>query len=311
MSFRSFVLALSSHKWVEGFVKGSPITRGIVRRFIAGESWKSAVPVAEKLCGEGFRVSLDCLGEHVSKSEEAQAATKEYLELIEAISRSKHCGGSAPENINISIKLSQLGMLLDTEQCYQRLIRLLSAAAQGSNFVRVDMEDSSTVDKTIEIVTRARETHPNVGVVLQAMLKRTKEDAAFVIKNGIRTRLVKGAYLESEAVAYQDKQEIDAAYLALGKMLMVEGSYTAFATHDPRLCDALCEFADQANVGSGRFEFQMLYGINRPLQQRLHKAGYTVRIYVPYGMSWYPYFSRRIAERPANLLFFMRSLFSR
>lgn len=309
MSFRSFVLSVASNKLVERFVRASFITRGIVRRFIAGEGSESAVAVAESFVQRGYKASLDCLGEHVSQEHEADAAEAEYLELLRRISRSIHCGNRAPENMNISIKLSQLGMLLNSDHCLERLLRILTEAEKSKNFVRIDMEDSSTIDATLDLVARARKTHTNVGIVLQAMLLRTPDDVEFAIRERLRVRLVKGAYLEKKEVAYQKKGEIDAAYFCLGKRLLEAGAYTAIATHDPRLCQELCEHAAALGIGKGRFEFQMLYGINRPLQESLHKRGYTVRIYIPYGKSWYPYFSRRIAERPANMLFFLKSLF--
>ncbi len=287
------------------------MTRGIVRRFIAGVSVKSAMAAALEVRKKGFRVSLDCLGEHVRSEEEADAAAREYLDLLQAIADSGECFGRAPENINISIKLSQLGLNLNAGHCVRRLETILLKAAECGNFVRIDMEESAMVDATLQALCAVWPKHKNVGIVLQSMLKRTPQDLETAIRLGVRVRLVKGAYLEESAVAHQEKAEVDKAYLKLGKQLLKEGCFPAFGTHDGALADQLAAFAARHGIGKGRFEFQMLYGIHRKLQERLLKEGYIVRIYIPYGKSWYPYFSRRLAERPANLLFFIRSLFSK
>ncbi len=308
---RTLVLSLASHPSVEHFVRRSRFTRTLVRRFVAGETREEAVRIAEGLVAEGFVTTLDFLGEHVTRPEEADGACEEYLALLERVHHSPAYGGWMPERINLSVKLSQMGLDFDVKACGDRLACLLSHSIPYRDFVRIDMESSETIDATLECFWRVRQKFPNVGVVLQAMLYRTPKDLEVMIREGVRVRLVKGAYLEGPDVAYPSKREVDRAYWQLAQRLLLEGIFPAFATHDEKLISAIKEFARVHSVGNGRFEFQMLYGVRRALQKRLRDEGYIVRIYIPYGKSWYPYFTRRLAERPANLLFFLRSLFRR
>ncbi|MCL6623080.1 MAG: proline dehydrogenase family protein [Fimbriimonadales bacterium] len=283
----------------------------MVRRFVAGETREEGLRAAERLVAEGFVTTLDFLGEHVTKPEEADSACEEYCQLLERMHVSPAYGGWMPERINLSIKLSQMGLDFDVKGCAERLACLLSHTVPYRDFIRIDMESSDTVDATLDCFWRVRPRYPNVGVVLQAMLYRTPKDLEVMIREGVRVRLVKGAYLESPRVAYPSKKDVDCAYWQLAQRLLLEGIYPAFATHDEKLILAIKEFARAHSIGRGRFEFQMLYGVRRSLQKRLRDEGYIVRIYIPYGKSWYPYFTRRLAERPANLFFFLRSLFQR
>jgi proline dehydrogenase len=311
MFLRNLILALARNKAIERFVRNSRITRGVVRRFIAGDTLEEALVVAEDLAGRGFKVSLDLLGEHVATEAEADSALEEYLRLVSAIAASPHFGGWMPERINISIKLSQLGAHLDETRCANRLEMLLTAASAHPIFIRIDMEESAMTDLTIRLLLDAHRRHHNVGTVLQAMLFRTPADIEELIKQNVRVRIVKGAYLEPESVAYQKKKDVDDAYFACSCKLIRDGVFPAIATHDARIIRRIENFVETEGISPGRFEYQMLYGIRRGLQEQLKKKGRIVRVYVPYGSSWYPYFTRRLAERPANLLFFIRSLFSR
>ncbi|MCH8273937.1 MAG: proline dehydrogenase family protein [Armatimonadetes bacterium] len=310
-TFRSLILSVAARSWVERFVRKSRITRGVVRRFVAGDSLSEAIAAAEVSVRRGFTVSLDFLGEHTSAEEDAELAAMEYGRLLEAAGSSPEHGGWQPERINISVKLSQLGLDFDSDGCCRRLCSLLDQAQARRQFVRIDMESSPTIDRTLECFWIARERYDNVGAVLQSMLHRTPDDLDALVKKGVRVRLVKGAYQEGPDVAYRDKRDTDSAYIEMARKLALDGIYPAFATHDLRIIQKIIGFAEEKGIGRGRFEFQMLYGVRRDLQEALRKRGYIVRVYIPYGASWYPYFTRRLAERPANLFFFMRSLLGR
>lgn len=308
---RALLMSFASRPSVERFVRKSRLLRSMVRRFVAGETQEEALRVAENLVEEGFVTSLDFLGEHVRRPEEADEACEEYIRLLKRMRLSPLYGGWMPEKINLSIKLSQMGLDFDVKACGERLECLLSHTLPYRDFIRIDMESSDTIDATLECFWRVKPRYPNVGVVLQAMLYRTPNDLETMICEGVRVRLVKGAYLESPRVAYPSKRDVDKAYWRLAQRLLLDGVYPAFATHDEKIISAIKDFAKAHSIGRGRFEFQMLYGVRRALQQRLKEEGYIVRIYIPYGKSWYPYFTRRLAERPANLFFFLRSLFRR
>ena len=311
MLFRSLILRVSSWKWVERFVRNSRIMRRVVKRFVAGDTLGEAIPVCEALAKEGYYVTLDLLGEHAAGPVDGDAALAEYEEILHRLGKSEFAGGWQPEKINISIKLTQLGLIEDEEKVAARLIQLLAVAKQYTNFVRVDMEESACTDRTLAAVIKGFEAHGNVGVAIQSMLLRSDKDVRMLNEKGIRLRLVKGAYLEPPEVARQTKAEIDDAYIALGKQMLENGTYPALGTHDDAIIKQLREYAAEKDIEPGNYEFQMLFGIRRPLQQSLKDDGVNVRVYVPYGTSWYPYFSRRLAERPANLLFFIRALFTR
>ncbi|MEQ1934201.1 MAG: proline dehydrogenase family protein, partial [Fimbriimonadaceae bacterium] len=261
-----------------------------MKRFIAGDTLTEALPIAEGLARAGYWTSLDYLGENTHSEEEANAAKAAYIEMLERISQSP-----CADRTNISIKLTQCGLDLGDEFGEANFREVLAVADKLGNFVRVDMEASDYTERTVRILERVWQDHKNTGTVLQSYLKRTPEDVQLMIDLQMRTRLVKGAYLEPESVAIQEKTKVDEAYVVLGKRLLSEANYPAFATHDPVIIVALCDFAKENQIEKSRFEFQMLYGIRRDLQESLLKEGYNVRVYIPFGDKWYPYFTRRLA----------------
>jgi proline dehydrogenase len=279
-------------------------SRSFARRFIAGETIADAIDAVREIDARGMHHTLDYLGESVGTLAAAEAATRAYLALIEAV----HQAGVEK---NLSLKLTQLGLDVDKAICVDNLRRILAAGDRRGVFVRIDMESSKHAEVTIEIFeTVWRHGNQNVGVVLQSALHRSEQDFERVNKLGARIRLVKGAYREPKAVAYQDKSDVDAAYLRLAKRLLSEGTYPAIATHDEAILEGVKRFAADQGVTPERFEFQMLYGIRRDLQTSLVAQGYRVRVYVPFGEEWFPYFMRRLGERPANVGFVLRSLFA-
>ncbi len=272
------------------------------RRFIPGVTLDEAIAAARAVQSQGMSVTLDQLGESVATISAADAATRGYLEMIAAIV------GSGVER-NISIKLSQLGLGVDRAVCTDNVRRILEASDPHGFFVRIDMEASPTVATTLQIVDTLWEHGcRQIGVVLQSALRRSEEDARALTAKGIRIRLVKGAYKEPNAVAYQRKADVDAAFRRIMEYLLREGTFPAIATHDPVLIDAAKRLAAEHSIASDTFEFQMLYGIRRDLQAALVAQGYGLRLYVPYGRQWFPYFMRRLGERPANVGFVLRAL---
>ena len=270
------------------------------RRFIAGETPAEAIAAARAVESRGFLVTLDYLGESVRSLAEADQATREYLKVAEAITE-------AGVERNLSIKLTQLGLDVDRATAVDNLRRIFERA-EGF-FVRIDMESSPYTDVTLDIFeTLWRQDYHEMGVVLQADLYRSEEDLRRINALGARVRLVKGAYNEKKAIAYPKKADVDAAYLRMMEVLLREGRYPAIATHDPAMIAAAQRFAIQHGVAKDGFEFQMLYGIRRDLQQALINDGYRVRIYIPFGRQWFPYFMRRLGERPANVLFVLRGI---
>lgn len=275
---------------------------GFARRFVAGETVQEAIEVGRALQASGFLLTLDQLGERVSTLDEADAASRAYVRTAAEVV------ASGIER-NISVKLSQLGLHLDRAVCADNLRRILMSAAPQGFFVRVDMEESSTVDTTLDIVATLREQgYRELGVVLQSALFRSEQDLARMLELGVRVRLVKGAYREPKSVAYQKKRDVDAAYERMMRRLLAEGNYPALATHDPLLIERARQFASSRGIGLDRFEFQMLYGVRRDLQTSLLSEGCRVRIYLPFGREWFPYYMRRLGERPANVGFVVRSL---
>lgn len=304
MLARALILKTAGWGPVEKIVRRSFLFRGLVRRFIAGDTLGEALKASEDLVSKGFNVTLDYLGENTASEAEALAAKRTYIDMLEQIHRSS-CGPKT----NISIKLTQCGLDQGEPFCERNYRDVLEVAEALGNFVRVDMESSEYTDVTIRILERVWIDHKCTGTVLQTYLYRTPEDVELMIRLGMRTRLVKGAYLEPDEVAFRDKAKVDEAYVTLGKRLMEAGNYPALATHDEKIISALTVFAEEEGIEPSRFEFQMLYGIRRDLQDRLLTQGYPVRIYVPFGDAWYPYFTRRLAERPANAFFILKSLF--
>ena len=293
---RDTLLSLANQPTVRGFVTSNPLTRQVARRFVAGERPDEALAVARILHQRGMAVSLDHLGENVHDAREAEAATQDYLALVERI---KEAGLDA----SVSVKLTALGLDLSEELARENLARVLESATLCGGFVRVDMEGSAYTERTVQIVLEMRRRFDCVGTVLQTALYRTMQDLETLIAAGVRIRLVKGAYLEPKEIAFPKKADVDCSYIELMHVLLRRGDYPSIATHDERLVNEAKRFARTQGIERSRFEFQMLYGIRRDLQQRLIIEGYNVRVYVPYGDQWYPYLMRRMAERPANLLF--------
>lgn len=301
--FRGLILFFSKQAWIESLVrKGKPF-RKLVNRFIAGDTLEESLKAAEGLVEQGFLVTLDYLGENTKSEEEALSAKKTYIEMLHKIAASP----CAPKT-NISIKLTQCGLDQGWDFAESNFRDVLSVANDLGNFVRVDMEASEYTQRTVDMLTKVWADYKNTGTVLQSYLHRTPGDVQTMIDLQMRTRIVKGAYLEPESVAIQDKAKVDEAYIEAAKRLVKEGNYCAVATHDPRIIEIIRKFADENGIDKSRFEFQMLYGIARDIQDSLKGEGYNVRIYVPFGDAWYPYFSRRLAERPANLLFIVKSI---
>jgi proline dehydrogenase len=291
----------SRRRGLQRFVTRQRLTASLAYRFVAGDHLDDAVRVVTDVNQRGWSASLDHLGENVTEEQAARAATEDYLAAFERIA-------SERLNANVSVKLTQLGLDISPDLCQELLTRVLERAQQLDNFVRIDMEGSAYTQRTLDLVLALHERYPNCGLVLQSYLYRTADDIARVNAARVRVRLVKGAYKEPAAVAFAKKTDVDAKFEAGMQQLLLNGVYPAIATHDDRLIEATKQFARQHEIPPDRFEFQMLYGIRRDLQDRLLREGYRVRIYVPYGTEWYPYLMRRLAERPANLLFIVRSL---
>jgi proline dehydrogenase len=283
---------------------GMSSPKSFARRFIAGETLGEAIDAARRIEAQGLSQTLDYLGESVATEAEADAATREYIETLDAIVASGI-------GRNISLKLTQLGLDVTQAMALANLRRILEPAREHQCFVRIDMENSPYTDATLQIFeTLWDEGFKNVGVVLQTALFRTAQDLPRAVGRGARVRLVKGAYKEDPEVAYQRKADVDASYVTEMQYLLREGSFPALATHDPVIIDAAKDYAAREGIGKDRFEFQMLYGVRRDLQHALVRDGYGVRVYIPFGRQWFPYFMRRLGERPANVGFVLKSLIS-
>jgi proline dehydrogenase len=275
---------------------------GFARRFIAGETVEEAIAAVRDLPGRGLRLSLDYLGESVASLEEAQAATDEYVRILQTIVR------SGIER-NISLKLTQLGLDVDMATAVDNMRRILESADPNGFFVRIDMENSPYTDRTLQLLdTLWQLGHRHVGTVIQSCLMRSPGDIRRLTQMGVRVRLVKGAYKEPKTVAFQDKSQVDAAFIEAMRELLDHGTFPAIATHDVAMIEATKQYAAQQGYGRDRFEFQMLFGIRRDLQASLVAEGYGVRVYVPFGQQWFPYFMRRLGERPANVAFVLRGV---
>jgi proline dehydrogenase len=299
-AYRSFVLAVARHPGVRHLV----LNRGreFSRRFVAGDTLEEALQAVEALEKTGIHAILDLLGEKVTSKDMARGFKDEILRLIRAF-------GGRPYPHYVSLKLTQLGLELDEDMTVDLLKEILGEARKADCFARLDMEDSPKVDATLRVYRRLREAgFENTGIVLQSYLRRTGKDIEDLLPFKPALRLVKGAYKEPPEAAFQDKRTIDAQYLRLTKQALEAGLPTAIATHDPRIIGEMKRWIAEKGIGRDRFEFQLLYGVRRDEQKDLAAEGYTVRAYVPYGTEWYPYLSRRIAERPENLLFVARSL---
>ncbi len=299
---RALLLFLSRREGLKNFVLRFGIFRRAAWRFVAGENLDDAVAAVREANRRGIRASLDLLGENTRSQEDAERAAGEVVAMLDRIAAEKI-------DCNVSVKLTQLGLDLGRDYCYGNLMRIVRHARGLGNFVRVDMEDSRHTQATLELVVRALRECDNVGAVIQAYLYRSEKDVRMLIEHGCRIRLCKGAYLEPESVAFKRKKDTDANYVKLMKILLDSGLYHAIATHDEALIAATRAYAEAKKIAPDRYEFQMLYGIRRDLQQRLAGEGMRVRVYVPYGSHWYPYFMRRLAERPANVFFILRNVF--
>ena len=280
----------------------SLLARRLATRFVAGETLDQAITVARKLKSEGITVTLDHLGESVTNLEEAAAARDVYLAVLDAL----HGEGL---EANVSLKLTQFGLDLSAAQCLANVEQLVRRAAELGGFVRVDMESSEYTQRTLDLVAELYARHGAVGTVIQSYLFRSQADIEFLNAARIRVRLCKGAYLEPASVAFPEKTDVDRNYLDLAKLLLDGGAYPAMATHDEKLIAQIERYVAERNIARDAFEFQMLYGIRRDLQRRLVAQGYRLRLYVPFGGAWYPYYMRRLAERPANVFFILRNLF--
>jgi proline dehydrogenase len=303
---KSFFHALAGSSSLKSFASsyGMRTRTSFARRFIAGETLEEAIPAARELSAKGLLLTLDQLGESVTSLDEAAAAAATYLRVIETIVE-------AGIERNVSLKLTQLGLDLDRTRTIENLRRILDTAQRHDFFVRVDMEGSPVTEVTLEIFeTLWNLGYRNCGVVLQSMLHRAERDLARVNALGARVRLVKGAYKEPRDVAFQLKSEVDAAFERMTKTLLLEGHYPAIATHDVRMIEVTKRIAAEHGITKDRFEFQMLYGIRRDLQTALVAEGYRMRVYVPFGREWFPYFMRRLGERPANVGFILGALVS-
>jgi proline dehydrogenase len=298
---RRSLLFLSERQGFKRALLKMPVANRMAMRFVAGETSAEALSAVKSLNQAGFRVTLDYLGESVRSPEEAEQATRAYVDSLGEIAASD-------ASSTISLKLTQLGLDIDEELCARNVTRIVSRAAELDSFVRIDMEDSDHTASTLRVFHRVFSEQRNVGIVIQSYLHRTAEDVDQLVACGAPVRLCKGAYQEPGTVACQRKSEIDDNYVQLMKRLLDGGVPTAIATHDDRMIDATRNYVDERGISTESLEFQMLYGVRRDYQAQLVEQGYAVRIYVPYGTEWYPYLMRRMAERPANLLFVMRAL---
>lgn len=280
----------------------SSAAKRLATRFVAGDTLDQAVAVSRRLNEEGITVTLDHLGESVTSLEEAAEARDIYLRTLAAIHDSNIRG-------NVSLKLTQFGLDFSYDQCFANVEQLVQRADSLESFVRVDMESSEYTGRTLELVENLHARYPRVGVVIQAYLYRSKADVEKLCDHHIRVRLCKGAYLEPQTVAFPNKEDVDRNFIELMRVLLDRGEYPAIATHDPAMIDATKAFVAAKKLSKDAFEFQMLYGIRRDLQNQLVREGYRLRLYVPFGKAWYPYYMRRMAERPANVLFILRNLF--
>jgi proline dehydrogenase len=306
---RALFISLSESRWLRGVAEKSSVGKRISGRFVAGTEVEDALSVAQALNRAGMGVSIDNLGENVTAPEEALHSAALYKQLLAQIS-------ARGLNANVSLKLTHMGLDVDPQLAYDNVSALVAQAAsmQPTNFVRVDMEGSAYTQRTLDFVHdlhRVPENRGVVGAVIQSYMRRSEDDVARLLQDGIRIRLCKGAYKEPAEIAFQAKSEVDANYIRLTKILMKSGVYHGLATHDEKIILQAQAFATRENIARDAFEFQMLYGIRRDLQESLVREGWRMRVYVPFGAEWYPYLMRRLAERPANVGFVARNLLRR
>jgi proline dehydrogenase len=297
---RSTLLKLSESPRFAKWVTTNGTTRRMARRFVAGETLDDAIAAARACNNVGMLVSLDYLGENCSTMADAQRARDAYFQIFDRIAQEQL-------HANVSCKLTQLGLDLNMEFCEGLVLSIAERAAAHDNFLRVDMEGSVYTQRTIQLVKRARSRTPAIGTVIQSYLYRSETDIQDLLAYGCRIRLCKGAYKESAEVAYPNKKDVDFNYVRLMKILLPSGFYHGVATHDPRMIAQTIRFAASKKITKDDFEFQMLYGVRTDLQRQLVHDGYRMRVYIPYGNDWFPYFMRRLAERPANVAFLARN----
>ena len=308
---RFFLIYLSHSVMMRNIIERLPIALSVARRFVAGQTIDEAMEATQEINARGMMVTLDYLGESVTDTEVAISARNEILQLLERIN-------AESVDANVSVKLSQLGLRIDEILALDSLRLILTKAGEYDNKVRIDMEESALVDTTLDLYRTLRDDYglKNVGVVIQSYLYRSEDDVRQLIHEGAWVRLCKGAYAEPPDIAYPNKDDTDKSFVHLTESMLSQkarenGVYLGVATHDEKMIQATLQYVESENIKPDEFEFQMLYGIRRDLQQQLVDDGYRVRIYVPYGTAWYPYFVRRLAERPANMWFFIRNFFKR
>jgi len=304
---RALFISLSENRWLRALAERSSFGQRISGRFVAGTRVDDALRVTQTLNQSGLSVSIDNLGENVASAEEAQRSAQLYEELLREIS-------VRGLNANVSLKLTHMGLDVDAKLAYDQVTKLVARAAamNPQNFVRVDMEGSLYTQRTLDFVHELHRIPGNygcVGAVIQSYMRRAEDDVAELLQSEIRIRLCKGAYKEPAEIAFQAKSEVDANYIKLMKVLLKSGIYHGLATHDEKIIRETVAFAEHEKISREAFEFQMLYGIRRDLQQSLVREGWRVRVYVPFGTEWYPYLLRRLAERPANVMFVAKNLF--
>jgi proline dehydrogenase len=300
---RKGLLWLSEQPKIFNFVRKNPLARKFASRFVAGETVESAIEAVRSVNPKGITASLDLLGESVTQESEAASARNTYLGMLDRIAETR-------VNSNVSLKLTQMGFDISEDLCLANMRTILDKAKALNTFVRLDMEGSAYTQKTLDFFSqRLFGSYAAVtGVVIQSCLRRSPEDIDRLIEMKARVRLCKGAYLEPPGVAFPDKRDVDRSYVELMKRLMANGNYPGIATHDEHIITVAKDYAKREGIDPSRFEFQMLYGVRRDLQERLRREGWNMRVYIPFGTQWYPYLMRRLAERPANIAFIMGSV---
>jgi proline dehydrogenase len=300
---RGALLYLSEQQQIFNFVRRNRLARGFANRFVAGETIDTAIAAVRELNARGITASLDILGESVHNEAEARGTARQYVELLERIA-------SEGVDANVSLKLTAMGLDVSEDLCLRLMDEVLACARDHGTFVRIDMESSAYTQRTLDMFEHR--LYPafreHVGIVLQSYLYRTMADVEDAIRLRARVRLCKGAYKEPETVAFPDKKDVDDCYVRAMRLLLARGNYPGMATHDPAIIDEVKRFATEQGISTDRFEFQMLYGVRRDLQDQLVAEGYRMRVYVPFGTQWYPYLMRRLAERPANVAFVTGSM---
>jgi proline dehydrogenase len=299
---KAILLYLSRQKVIQGFMMNFGVTRRVVDRFVSGEELQDGLNAVKKINSEGAIATLDHLGEEVSEPEEAIAATEVYLNALEQINNNR-------VDTNVSVKPTQVGLKVDKKLCEENFARIIEKAKKYDSFVRMDMEGSDCTQDTLDVFYNLRKKYDNLGIVIQTYLYRSEKDVDEILKLGGRIRLCKGAYKEPKEIAFPKKQQVDENFVKLMQKMLLSGIYHGIATHDEKIIETAKEFAQKNNIPKESFEFQLLYGIRTELQYQLIRQGYNVRIYIPFGRQWYPYFMRRLAERPANLFFFLKNFF--